>query len=258
MANEAGLGCADRGSSVGGYTFVSKIGPATLSGNVDRLAVFANPDLTTDTVRFAFFTASGNDLTLVPGSRTDAMQFGSDSDACHEFSAPGDFTAFAVTEGDFVGAYSSEVIDYSTSGGSGLWYYTGDGTEASSLTFSLAGAGIDSLTADVTAAGGVEVAATVDELALTEYNPNVSKAISFTAGIDELAITEYNPTVTLGISVSAGVDTLILTEYAAAVSKAISFTADVDELVITEYAANVDDGLAVTTRPRRGLLLDVY
>jgi len=96
------------------------------------------------------------------------------------------------------------------------------------------------------AAGGVEVAATVDELALTEYNPNVSKAISLTAGLDELTLTEYNPTVTLGISVSAGVDALILTEYNPTVSKAISFIAGVDELVITEYNPTVSKAISFT------------
>lgn len=90
-----------------------------------------------------------------------------------------------------------------------------------------------------TTGGGVEVSAGVDPLIITEYNPNVNKAINFTAGVDALAITEYNPTVNKAINLTADVDALTITEYNPTVNKAINVSAGFDALTITEYNPTV-------------------
>lgn len=157
MADEAGYGCVARAYTLEGYTWVSYGHPADISGNVDRLGMYADPDYITDTVRFAFFTASGNNLTTVSGTRTAAMEFGGTGSACYEFNAPGDFTAFPVSAGEYLGGHTPIKQYYDTSGGADIWYTSGDHTDASSYAFDYeAGVG-DALTADITAAGGISI-----------------------------------------------------------------------------------------------------
>jgi len=114
-----------------------------------------------------------------------------------------------------------------TNWGSGLWY---------AITIAVK-----------PAATPINVTTTLDELVLTEYNPIVSKDITFTAGLDELALTEYNPTVSLDVNITTTLDELAITEYNPTVSKDISFTAGIDELVLTEYNPTVSLDVNITT-----------
>jgi hypothetical protein len=101
------------------------------------------------------------------------------------------------------------------------------------------GAQITTLSSDI------EVSATLDELALTEYNAGINKEVSFTAGLDELSLTEYNPTINKEISFTTILDELALTEYNPTVNKEVSFTATLDTLALTEYNPTVDVGGAI-------------
>lgn len=155
MANEAGAGASDRGSYVGDYTFVSKGFPASISGNVIRIRVYHNGLAGAGTAYAAFFTASGNNLTTVAGTRT-ALTYGAAVKGVKEWTAPTDFTAFPVSAGQYLGLWLSltDQITYVTSGGSGMWYVSNDHTNAAAYTFTVDDDGIDGLSADIDAAAG--------------------------------------------------------------------------------------------------------
>lgn len=154
MADEAGAGAADRASGVPGYTLVSEGHPASISGNVVALRFFGSSSGAA-TIKFAFFTASGDNLTTVAGSITSIV-IGALAEGVQEFTAPTDFTAFAVTAGDYLGLYtpSETSQDYAGSEGAGIWYYNGDGSDSDARAFSLGDAWLDALSADIVAAGG--------------------------------------------------------------------------------------------------------
>ena len=99
---------------------------------------------------------------------------------------------------------------------------------------------------DATIIKPLSVTATLDELTLTEYDATIIKPLSVTAALDELALTEYNPVVDKALNVTAALDELALTEYAATVIKPFSVTAGLDELALTEYAATVTKSISVT------------
>ena len=153
MANEAGAGCSDRNNALTTYTAVSKIA-ASISGNVSRLAFFGGSSSYTSATTFAFFTASGADLTTVAGTLITGLTAPIGLDECHEFSSPGDFSEFAVSSGNYLGCYTYRSQDRNTSDGDGLWYTSGDHTDADAYTFTSNDAYGDALTADITAAGG--------------------------------------------------------------------------------------------------------
>jgi len=162
MANEAGAGAVDRASRIAGYTFVSEGCPATISGNVVALRWYGSSPAS-KTIKFVFFTASGNNLTVVDGSLVSISLTEEAIKGTQEYTAPGDFTAFAVTAGNYLGLYTATggagdtYQDYASSGGNGVWYYNGDGTSASGLGFTLGAAWIDSLSADIQTASGTIV-----------------------------------------------------------------------------------------------------
>ena len=156
MANEAGQGCTERAISGPNITRVSYGAPASTGGSVTRLAMANRAAVGTGEARFAFFTASGNDLTAVAGSRQTGLAYDATSAGCKEFtSGNDDFTAFNVSAGNYLGCWCDKGLSFTASGGTGYWAYAGDGTEADGLTFTLDDNGIDSLTADITASGGI-------------------------------------------------------------------------------------------------------
>jgi hypothetical protein len=102
----------------------------------------------------AFFTASGDNLTTVAGSNWAKASVSDNGDKCHEFNAPGDFTSFSVSSGNYPGMWYANSADYALSGGTGMWYKAGDQTNVSGVGFTGDNDGLDSVTADITAGGG--------------------------------------------------------------------------------------------------------
>jgi hypothetical protein len=156
MANEAGGGSVTQPNGGVNATMVSKAYPATVGGSVTRLSLWistqTNPSVQA-TIAFAFFTASGNVLSMVPGSRvtfTITVLYGARK---QEFSAPDDFTAFNVSAGDYLGCCISDgaAFEHFNVSGPGLWYCAGDQTNASDVTFTSLSR-LDTLEADITAA----------------------------------------------------------------------------------------------------------
>ena len=154
MANEAGQGCSARANIDNDKTFVSYGAPASIGGSVSRLAAYIGNAAGAAT--FAFFTASGNNLTTVSGSQTAPLDYGATAE-CEAFNAPDDFTAFSVSSGNYLGCFATFAQNRSISGGSGFWSLTGDYTNVNGQAFTLDSDGIDALTADITAAGGLSI-----------------------------------------------------------------------------------------------------
>ena len=159
MANEAGQGCADRSAAVSAYTFVSQGAPASQGGSCNKLEVYANPADVASVFKFNFFTASGNSLTAIGTAISIAA--GAVGAQCYTYTAPGDFTAFSVNSGEYLGCYFVNGQDYALSGGSGLWYKSGDQSGASGVALTFDADGIDGLSADIVAAGGVAPTSTI-------------------------------------------------------------------------------------------------
>lgn len=158
MADEAGSGADDGSNDIDGYTIASPGAAASVSGDVIALRFYGDSAGTYDVI-FAFFTASGNDLTTVSGTRT-TLEITSSSKAVQEWtSSGGDFTAFAVSSGNFIGLYTPTNVaqDYDQSGGSGMWYLSGDNTNVSGTTFSYNASYGDCIAADIQAASGTIV-----------------------------------------------------------------------------------------------------
>lgn len=148
--NNVGPGCtSDFGTGTGNYTWVSQGSPASISGSVTCLCAYYGT-LAGSTRKFAFFTASDNNLTTVAGSIVDVGN-GTGAAGSYSFEAGTDFTAFSVSSGNYIGGYSTAAIRYSLSGGSGLWYKSGDNTNVSATTFSNDVDGRVGLSADIEA-----------------------------------------------------------------------------------------------------------
>lgn len=151
MADEAGYACTTA-TAVDGYTAVAKGAGASVAGSVTKLKCGKRSSAASSTIAFAFFTASGNNLTLVSGSRVTGLSLDTNLQ-CGEFEAGVDFTSFSVSLGDFVGTYGSLQISYTTASGE-MWYAAGDHTDASNYAFTANDGWHPSVSADITEGGG--------------------------------------------------------------------------------------------------------
>lgn len=150
MANEAGQGASNRSTSISKYTFWSAA-TASISGQCTRFAFYGNCT-SPSTARMAFFSASGTQMTRETSVIEVSVGTG---EKVHEFSSPGDFTAFDVTAGWWLGVYFDQRIAISTSGGVGANYAPGDQiTPAENNAVSGANF-LDALEADITVAGSI-------------------------------------------------------------------------------------------------------
>ena len=152
MAGEAGQGAVDRASNLVGYT-VWSLATATLSADCTALAVFGD-FAENDVVKFGFYTKSGNAFTLVSSVYSftvTAGQAGTDK-SLQWTSGGGDFTAFAVTAGWYLGCYHQGTQEYTASGGVGISYKGGDRTAGEPAATPATGA-LDALSADISAGG---------------------------------------------------------------------------------------------------------
>ena len=127
-----GLPATDRPNALStDNTCVNKLAVASETGTITSIEVWANEDLTN--VRVAtFFLVSGNNLTA------------RDSEAIAGTITAGSKVTKAVTldvvAGDYIGIYYLGMMDFTSSGYSGIWYLAGDQTSCTDTTFSLASA----------------------------------------------------------------------------------------------------------------------
>ena len=161
MANEIGQGAESRGSAIPNWTFVSKGGPATMSGQITAIRVYMACTGDDVGIKVALFTASGDNLTTVVDSiRTltlDAQVAG-----VKEWTVAGeDFIAIDVNAGEYLGVWTPDDVgaeqQYAVEGGDGVWYISGDYTDVSGQAFTLGGAWLDSFEGDITTGGGSSI-----------------------------------------------------------------------------------------------------
>ena len=117
-AIDVGPGGNNLASAFSGYTVVDKANPANLDGTIDHLDVWIR-SYTSGTIDLAaFFVVSGDNLST-RGTATGLTPATGDND----FDAPGDFTAFAIDAGDYLGVWVPDSISLDRgSGGAGFWY----------------------------------------------------------------------------------------------------------------------------------------
>lgn len=149
---DVGATCSGRGTvAEDTYWYVEESNPANDTGDITYVCIYWNTDPAS--AKAGSLSASGNDLTT-----TDDAQLEDRGTGQQEYeSAVGDFTAFSVNSGDYIGAYgSSGGIEADTSGGVGIWRIYGDGSPYDSTTFSHYNNYQLSIYAEGTTAGGGE------------------------------------------------------------------------------------------------------
>jgi len=129
---DVGSPAIDRDLTTGdGYTNILKANPVNATGTINHIEVYmadtAQHDITIasfEEVSANTFTARDNSgvITTVPGLNT--------------FNAPGDFTAFDISTGDYIGFYcvGGCYVD-KTNSGDGAWYDFGDKTSCENEGF---------------------------------------------------------------------------------------------------------------------------
>lgn len=132
MAIDIGPGCDKSNTGAAGYTIVEKTNPANATGKIDYLCLQASSGSTADVATFIdegsnVLSTRGivQGLTLVDG-------------APQEYNAPGDFVAFDVNTGDYLGVWVS-ASHRRDSSGVGQWGLNSDQIPASSVEFTYLG-----------------------------------------------------------------------------------------------------------------------
>jgi len=155
MAIAVGEGCNNRGSNfTATYTLINMSLPADGTGTIDAVCIWANTDMSG--IEYATFTNEGGNTFSTNGHTSgSALTATAGAPTTHE--APGDFTAFPVTLGDFIGIYyGAGKIEGDTSGYTEVKYDEGDQIPASSNAFngSLSGYAVSVYATGAEAAGG--------------------------------------------------------------------------------------------------------
>jgi len=150
MAIAVGSTCESRDAGRGNsYTIVEINNPANATGTIDYICI--SSDNTMAGIEVASFAASGNNLTT-NGNVALADQSGA---GVTEYNAPGDFTAFDINIGEYIGIWwTAGGLDETTTSGAGFWYKEYDYIPCTSEAFSVYGGRDHSLYATGTVATG--------------------------------------------------------------------------------------------------------
>ena len=132
MAIDVGLDCNERAGAYANSTWVAEGNSANATGTINYVCVFWGIDPIN--AEAGAFSASGNDLTCVAGGHAALEERGV---GVQEYNAPGDFTAFNINLGEYIGAYAGTTgaVAYAANGVSGLWYQDGDQIPCGSVAF---------------------------------------------------------------------------------------------------------------------------
>jgi len=153
MTIDVGPGCGNRGFTwPANYSLIVKDNPANAAGTIDYVCVYADSDMSG--IEFASFADEGSEVLSTNGN-TSGSNLGAIGDQQNEYNAPGDFTAFNINVGEYIGIYwSGGNIDRDSSGFAGMWWVANDQIPCSSVTFNLEVDDTISLYAIGTEAGG--------------------------------------------------------------------------------------------------------
>ena len=124
----------DAGSSSAGngYTIVVKTNPANDTGTIDHIDI-STANFGQDMDVASLYVVSGNNL-----STRDNVTITTKNPPTYD--APGDFTAFDINSGDYIGCYynASTAGLRASTGYSGMWYANADYITCSNQAFSTA------------------------------------------------------------------------------------------------------------------------
>ena len=122
MSIIVGSSAINRAASDVGKTNIIKENPATATGTIDHLeAYIADVSYARTDVVFASFIDEGSN-TFSSRGNTPVL---TGAEGLNEWDAPGDFTAFDINSGDYIGAYIEGSIDLDNSG-EGVWVVDGN------------------------------------------------------------------------------------------------------------------------------------
>ena len=129
MAIDVGPG-ANNGATAGSgdYTIICKGNPANATGTIDHIEIYDDEGSSTHNVA-SFENVAGDNFTA-RGRATNLVTGGA---GLSEFDAPGDFTVFAITTGDYIGIFGDDIDRSSNS--DLVWYKTADQTECVNTEF---------------------------------------------------------------------------------------------------------------------------
>ena len=117
-AIDVGPGASNLVSAISEFTIVDKTNPANLDGTIDHLDVRIQAYGSGTIDLAAFFVVSGDNLST-RGTATGLTPAAGDND----FDAPGDFTAFAIDAGDYLGIWGPDSISLDRDASdTGLWF----------------------------------------------------------------------------------------------------------------------------------------
>lgn len=137
MAVDVGLNCPDEDSNDNGaanYTVVEHGNPSASDGSIDEVCIYTED--TISGMEFAAFDHEGSNA-LTTSDDCDGANL-SASSGVNTYNAPGDFTAFSINSGGFIGYFKTNGTLRRTNGGSnGYWYVSGDEIPCTSTTFTL-------------------------------------------------------------------------------------------------------------------------
>jgi len=122
MAIDVGIDATLQSSNISNYTFVEEQNPANATGTLDHLEVYCGAAGTGTADFGSFYVVSGANLS----TRDTALGLAVGA-ALNTFDAPGDFTAFNINIGDYIGVSVAGMGQrYKTSTGTGVWIISGD------------------------------------------------------------------------------------------------------------------------------------
>ncbi len=130
MAIDVGAACSDRSDILGNYTAIGIDNPANATGTIDYICIFAT-NMQMSNVEVASFIDEGSNILSTNG----VVSLANPSVGENIYNAPGDFTAFNISVGEYIGIVG-RYLEATATGGGGMWYKTGDNIPASSVTFS--------------------------------------------------------------------------------------------------------------------------
>ena len=127
---DVGAPCIDRTDSFStSYTWVEKSNPSNATGTIDHIDIwFWFLGGTIDVG--SFYVVSGDNL-----STRDIAEGISVNSGDNDLDAPGDFTAFDINAGDYIGG-NDRPIERDYSGIEGVWYVSGDKIPCTDQAFS--------------------------------------------------------------------------------------------------------------------------
>jgi hypothetical protein len=134
----------DRAAGTGGNTYIDLSDTCPFTGSITSVKIFANNSVSD--VEFACFEDEGSNNYQTDGSGKSTQSSGTVSlvAGLNTFTGGGeDFTTFDCNEGEYAGVYIPAAgpgqVEYDSTGGTGLMYYSGDAVPTNTTTFTSEG-----------------------------------------------------------------------------------------------------------------------